>query len=149
MVASKHISSTIRTHLQKQTRGKSSTTSTIWQDGRSSGRNRTYIHMHSTLFSRLKHHTRVIYAYRLMSAHPQGHRYSLVVISLVLEARSALLSLTTLGELPNQPQTSSRPTLKVLPKLRDCCKVVLNISYRRISASDTDRRANRMAYLSD
>jgi hypothetical protein len=35
--------------------------------------------------------------------------------------------------------------LKVLPKLLDCWRVVLNISYRRISASETDRRANLIA----
>lgn len=45
------------------------------------------------------------------------------------------------------PSCASPPSgnLKVFPKLRDCCSVVLNISYRRISASDTDRRANRIA----
>ena len=36
-------------------------------------------------------------------------------------------------------------TLKLLPKLLDCCSVVLNISYLRMSASVTDRLAKRMA----
>lgn len=36
-------------------------------------------------------------------------------------------------------------TLKLLPKLLDCWSVVLNISYLRMSASVTDRRAKRMA----
>jgi hypothetical protein len=55
----------------------------------------------------------------------------LIVVRLVLERSPALLRLSTFGKLQRQRLKELHVltlTLKVLPKLRDCCKVVLNIS---------------------
>jgi len=89
-----------------------------------------------------------IYSLQSLDPNIDHLRVQVIVISLVLESSSTLLCLSGLGELGVSNgfcQVQRVLTLKVLPKLLDCWRVVLNISYRRMSASETDRRANLIA----